>query len=131
VHEIGEFAFSSCSNLAQLQFGRGVTEIGARAFNQCTSLREITIPESVTRIEKYAFCSCANMTKVTIGKHVTKIGNAAFGACRRLSAVYFEGNPPAYQDQDEPFWNTVNVTVYYRPAWGPTYGGRTTAVWKQ
>jgi hypothetical protein len=44
--------------------------------------------------------------------------------------VYFQGNAPKVDPY--PFNGTDNATVYYLPGttgWGPTFGGRPTALW--
>ncbi|MBR4029156.1 MAG: leucine-rich repeat protein [Alistipes sp.] len=58
VTEIGERAFSHCSNLTNVTIPDGVTTIGVWSFGFCTSLPSITIPNSVTSIKGGAFYNC-------------------------------------------------------------------------
>jgi hypothetical protein len=56
-------------------------------------------------------------------------GDGAFSGCTSLRGVYFEGNAPSL---DEGVFSGANATVYYVPGttgWGPTFGGRPTALW--
>ncbi len=55
VTSIGDYAFSSCSNLIRVTISDGVTNIGDYAFEYCTSLTSITIPNSVTSIGDHMF----------------------------------------------------------------------------
>lgn len=62
---------------------------------------------------------------------LTTIGGGAFSGCTRLTGLYFLGNAPLLEG-DFVFENTPNATVYYRAGatgWGPTFGGRPTAIW--
>ena len=89
-----------------------------------------TIPNSVTNIADDAFEYCTSLTGVTIPASVTSIGNEAFRCCFSLTGVCFNGNAPSIGlivfDSDN------NATVYYlagTTGWGPTFGGRPTALW--
>jgi len=130
VTSIGRGAFSDCISLTSVTIGNGVTNIGDYAFYN-TSLTSVTIPNGVTSIGNYAFYDCISLTGVTIGNGVTNIGWYAFGDdfadYDSLTEVYFQGNAPSVT-----YFGARNATVYYLPGttgWGPTFGGRPTALW--
>ncbi len=129
---IGERAFGDCTSLANVTIPSSVTRIGEETFYGCTSLASVTIPSGVTSIEGFAFSGCTSLTSVTIPSGVTSIGFGAFGYCTSLNGVYFQGNAPSGdQDQDQFLVNNT-VIVYYLPGttgWGPTFGDRPTALW--
>ena len=109
----------------------GVTSIERDTFAFCTSLAGLTIPNSITSIGSYAFIYCGSLTSITIPNSVTSIGESAFAACTNLNGVYFQGNAPSIGL--DVFWSDNTATVYYLPGttgWGPTIGGRPTALWK-
>ncbi|MDE5876624.1 MAG: leucine-rich repeat domain-containing protein [Muribaculaceae bacterium] len=87
VIEIGEYAFSACSNLTSVEIPSSVTEIGEGAFFLCSSLASVEIPSSVTEIGYRAFSSCSSLTSVEIPSSVTEIGEYAFSACSSLAYV--------------------------------------------
>ena len=60
--EIGEYAFSYCSNLEEIVIPSSVTSIGNYAFADCTNLIYITIPDSVISLGVGAFCNCKSLT---------------------------------------------------------------------
>ena len=65
-----------------------------------------------------------------IGNSVSFIDLAAFVYCANLTQVNFLGNAPGVIPN--LFLGDINVTVYYLPGtlgWGPTLGGRPTALW--
>lgn len=89
------------------------------------------IPNGVTNIEYAAFEYCSSLTNATIPDSVTSIGDQAFYDCPNLTGVYFTGNAPSL-DVFAAFNGDTNVTIYYPPwttGWGPTFGGRPTALW--
>lgn len=81
VLSIEDYAFSGCSNLANLMLGSAVKSIGAGAF-QTSQLAEVNIPNSVEMIGIGAFMNCKNLTSLILGNSIIEIGNAAFRNCR-------------------------------------------------
>ncbi len=77
--EIKYCAFVGCSGLTELKLPDSLEEIGEQAFYNCSGLTEIIIPNSVTNIGAYAFYNCSSMKSVTIPGSVTSIGSKAFG----------------------------------------------------
>jgi len=87
VKNIGNNAFSNCTNLTSVTIGNSVTSIGNYAFVWCPGLTSVTIPNSVISIGYGTFESCYGLTSVTIGNSVTSIGNYAFYNCYGLTSI--------------------------------------------
>ena len=83
--EIGDSAFSNCTNLTTVELGDGVTSIGKNAFLRCTALTSITIGDRVTSIGDSAFNGCTALEAANIGSG--SIGASAFQDCSRLADV--------------------------------------------
>lgn len=83
--EIGNSAFSNCTNLTTVELGDGVTSIGTSAFFKCTQLSSIAIGSGVTSIGTSAFSGCTALTNANIGSGA--IGEGAFNGCTSLANV--------------------------------------------
>lgn len=106
--EIGNSAFSNCTNLATVELGDGVTSIGTSAFLKCKQLSSIAIGSGVPSIGTSAFngCTalanaeiksgaiganafqdCTSLANVTLGNGVTQIGKNAFIRCAQIPSI--------------------------------------------
>ena len=95
VTSIGDYAFSMCTSLTEVNMSSTVTEIGTSAFYGCTALKSIDIPSSVTKIGNTAFEKCTSLTSVDIPSSVTEIGGSAFYGCSNLEIVNMNSiHPP-------------------------------------
>ena len=76
---IAKFASSTSEyTIPSVMNGKKVTEIGEGAFSYCTQLTRVTIPDSVTKIGCEAFYECRSLNSITIPKSVNSIDGRAF-----------------------------------------------------
>ena len=87
VRNIGESAFSGCTNLESIVIPDSVTSIGNGAFKGCEILSSINIPNSVTSIGNEVFSGCTYLESITIPNSVTSIGDGAFRGCEALLSI--------------------------------------------
>ena len=87
VKEIGDKAFSGCSELRSVNIPRSVSHIGLLAFSSCSGLSSIEIPNTVKKIENGAFDFCSNLKTVVIEGADTKIMPGAFD-CDALPSIF-------------------------------------------
>lgn len=78
VTKIGDYAFSNCFYLENINIPSKVEKICSGMFDQCPSLKEVVIPYGVTLIEYAAFSGCENLECVHIPSTVTTIEENAF-----------------------------------------------------
>lgn len=122
---IGEYAFSSRSQLTGIIIPASVTNIGEGAFSSCSQLTKIDIPDGVTDIRKNTFSDCSRLTEITIPASVTNIvggtyssGNLGsgyryqpFAGCTGLVNVVVNGDVVTeYSGYNSPFTECVNLT---------------------
>lgn len=84
---IGDWAFSECTALTSIAIPDSVTDIGRSAFNGCTALANIDLPGSLSNICDFAFANCTSLTSIAIPDSVTFINNDAFNGCTGLISV--------------------------------------------
>lgn len=115
VTRIGEWAFSSRTNLTSVTIPDSVTRIDDNAFSFCSGLTSITIPGGVTRIGEWAFSDCTSLSIITIPDSVTYIGYKAFDGCKSLASVYYGGSAENWHNItiDERSENLTNAEIFY------------------
>jgi len=85
--EIGNNAFSFCSNLRKITLNEGLKQIGKEAFTDCKKLTSVTIPTSVDYIGDNAFQNCTGLKEVRLSPR-TKIHKNSF--MRRCNIIIEE-----------------------------------------
>ncbi len=108
VESIGDYAFSSCTNLTSVTIGNSVTNVGDYAFEDCYYLTSATIGNGVTNIGSYVFAGCRSLINVTIGNSVTSIGHEAFHNCDSLTSVTIPDS--VISIGREAFWDCDSLT---------------------
>lgn len=92
VTEIGEYAFTACTNLTGVWMPNSVTTMGAAAFGLCERLNSISLSKHLTSIPEMAFMQATSLKSITIPDSVTEIGEAAFAYDTALESVYIGSN---------------------------------------
>lgn len=67
IEEIGEYAFSWCTSLKKINFGKGLKKIGAFVL-QKTEVTEVTLPKSIKNIHKNAFEDAEHLQNIFVDK---------------------------------------------------------------
>jgi hypothetical protein len=89
VTAIGNNAFRSCDNLANVPLPAALTNIGNSAFYGCFALENVSFPSTLTSIGAWAFASSGLAAAGLSGTGVTEIGDSAFYNCTDLEGVSF------------------------------------------
>ena len=91
-----------------------VTEIGETAFSHCSNLTSITIPNSVTRIGSSAFSYCASLTSITIPNSVTKVKSTAFMSWNDSQTINIDNTREYVNLYWDSWWNrSCNAKINY------------------
>ena len=84
---IGINSFSNLSRLESVVFSEGISSIGANAFANCDMLKTIDLPSSLTSIGENVFKDCDLLESVTIGDNLSIITSGMFMNCDSLKYV--------------------------------------------
>lgn len=87
VASVGDYAFSYCNNLTNVNLPDGIENIGSRAFCGCEKLVITSLPESVKTIGDGAFGYCSQITELKLPESVSAIGSRAFYSCTGLEEL--------------------------------------------
>lgn len=81
---IGDYAFTGCPKIININLPNSLTNIGKGAFNECRNLKSIDIPDNVMEIKEYTFYGCRALTTVDLPDNLISIGGYAFVNCYSL-----------------------------------------------
>ena len=110
VLDIGECAFSSCSNLEKVELSESLVKIGDSAFYRCKKLSKIALPNSLEKIGKECFCS-SGLTSIEIPESVKIIGEDAFRYCESLEKVVLPATEIQFGDGIFDYCENANYDV--------------------
>lgn len=94
VWNTGEYSFSDCTNLTEVELASSVTTIGDGAFSGCTGLTSIRFPDTLDHIGSGAFSGCTGLTELAFPNSLEDIGSWAFARCTGLTEVVFPAHAP-------------------------------------
>lgn len=101
VESIGDYTFSSCAKLENVELGDKLTFIGAGTFQKCTALKSIVIPEGITALGYKnssdvecgaSFYGCTALTTVSLPSTIKNIYLRSFEGCDALAQVTYNGS---------------------------------------
>lgn len=114
VKEIGNCAFSNCSNLNSVVInGATLTSIGSSAFEGC-GVSSIVLPSSLKSIGYYAFNDCTKLSSVKIPSKVDYIGSGAFHMLAYPSKIY-ASTVWQYETLNSDYYVDLDRTTVYLP----------------
>ena len=112
VSSIGDAAFEGCTGLTSITIPNTVSDIGQNTFSGCINLTSVTLPNSLTGIGASTFENCTGLTSITIPEKVTTIIDGAFDGCDNLTSVTVAWASPISIDDNNPFPNRANATLF-------------------
>lgn len=99
IRAIGQFAFSSCTNLTEVKTTSSLRAVNRYAFYECTKLKKITLKEGLESVSSYAFQRCA-LSRVSVPRTVTHLGEGILWENQKLSSLSVEKGNPKYKSQN-------------------------------
>lgn len=94
---IGNSAFSYCSNLNYIQLPAGLKNIDNYAFQFC-KFSSITLPSTIESLGTNVFNSCAELVSITIPDNIVTISESMFAGCSKLETLNLHANITSIND---------------------------------
>ena len=91
---IGDYSFSDCTKLTDLNILTGIKSTGISSFDGCSSLKNVTIANTVQTIGNLTFSGCTSLTTITLPESVTSIGGSAFYGCTSMTTMTILATTP-------------------------------------
>lgn len=83
LNAIEEYAFWGCTNLAKIDFPKGLKSIGKNAFYCCERLKGVQFPDGLEKIGDLCF-SYSGLAGLVLPAGVMEVGAGAFQNCKQL-----------------------------------------------
>ncbi len=116
VTNIGDYVFSGCMFLTNIDIPDSITSIGVGAFSSCKGFINIEIPDSVTSIGASAFSDCTGLTNIEIPDSVTSIGINAFNNCLSIESITLPFVGTELNGMEHTLFSDIfNINVYAYP----------------
>lgn len=88
VKEIGDYAFSNCTNLeSKVVLPPSVKKVSIGVFLNCSQLESVSLNDSVNKIDVEAFAGCSNLKYINLPNSLRTIGENAFSGCYNLEEI--------------------------------------------
>ena len=111
VIQINDYTFYDCNHLESITLSDNIKYIGLNAFKDCTSLKSIELPSKISSINEYTFDGCKSLESVTIPSNVTSVKSRAFSNCTKLGDVFVKSRDTVIDDG--AFYKSPNVNIIY------------------
>ena len=118
VKKVAAYAFNNCKSLTGIRFEDGSVceEIGEQAFSFCTQLGTVGLPDSVAEIGADAFMRCDELHTLTIPAALQVFDTSIVSACPKLQNLLVSDKNTLYRSVDGVLFSADGKTlVYYLP----------------
>ncbi|MBR5446688.1 MAG: leucine-rich repeat protein [Clostridia bacterium] len=102
VTTVGDYAFTGCYALAQINFSDSLSSIGYSAFADCSGLTQIVLPDSISSIGEGAFYCCSELTKASFNGNAPVMGSDVFASTHEDFTIYYDSTKTGWST---PTWN--------------------------
>ncbi|MBR3909227.1 MAG: leucine-rich repeat domain-containing protein, partial [Clostridia bacterium] len=115
----GNYTFSNKApwgtEITEVIVENGVTGLGQYAFSTATNLVKVTLPETLKNIDYRVFYKCASIESLTLPSSVETIGEEVFEGCADLESIETENNV-TFSTQDGVLFNADKTVLLTYPA---------------
>jgi len=106
---------SPFSSISDLTIGDKVSSIGNFAFSNCIKLININISNGVTSIGNNAFAGCTSVTDFTLGSSISQLGTGVFTGCSSLLNINANSSNVNYSSLNGVLFTFDKLTLIQYP----------------
>lgn len=121
---IGDNAFSNCTNLKTVDFGKQIVTIGYRAFYYCKNITTITLLGTTKEIQDYAFSECSGISAVNFSNSLESVGQYAFNKCTSLTSLNFPASLTSFGRSVFYYCSALNLVDFSKHTTIPSLGSQ-------
>ena len=92
VFGIASYAFFGCENLKSITISSEIEVVGEYAFSQCTNLTDVNLGTGMLELGSYAFEGCYSLKRIAVSDVLAIVGEGAFNGCYAVTDIYFPGS---------------------------------------
>lgn len=107
---------SPFSSISGLTIGEKVSSIGNYAFSGCTKLMNVNVSNGVTSIGNNVFAGCTSVTDFTLGSSVSQLGTEVFTGCSSLLNINANSANVNYSSLNGVLFSFDKLTLIQYPA---------------
>ena len=87
VSKVGSYAFESCRNIGNIDYGEADLTMGDAVFRYCRNITDFVVGDNVVSLGSNILAGCNNVKSVTLGQSVKSIGQNAFASLPSLEEI--------------------------------------------
>lgn len=95
---LGDYCFSYCHTLKNIEFSPHITSFGKECFRACSSLDNLLLPSSLLSISERCFEGCQGLTSIDIPSKVRKLEYGCFNNCGSLKSIILSNSLTTLED---------------------------------
>jgi len=99
-------------NAKKIILSEGIIEIGDGAFSDCSNIEEAVFPSSLKTIGEYAFSNCSSLTDINLPSSIQALGEKCFRYCDKLQVLDMSNIPDTFIEK-----NTKLTGMMTFPTW--------------
>ena len=88
--KIGNGVFQNCPKLTEIDL-TDIAVIGEKAFSGCTALQNVLFGKRITYLANAIFLGCTSLTEIILPENIAYIGCECFKDCTSLTAIKYDG----------------------------------------
>ena len=99
--QIGDYTFSSCEKLKEVDIPGDLLYLGRGAFERCYSLTNVIIRDGLEVIQENTFNYCHSLNEVSLSHSLKQLRKGCFNSCGDIT-IYYKGTKEEWKNLYKP-----------------------------